>query len=123
MSGPTPFYNPTLAGKISKDAVRAARKFIMVANLLYSPGNATMEKYHYQHFVRLYNRRKQQTFKILDSAGYQRVTVKRSVDYRDAKAWCKQNLKHGAWVNNLYRFYFAYDDDAVLFKLMFSRGL
>jgi hypothetical protein len=81
-----------------------------------------MEKYHYQHFVRLYNRRKRQTFHTLDSAGYQRVIVGNSVDYRAAREWCKQNLKHGAWINNLYRFYFAYDNDAVLFRLMFSRG-
>lgn len=94
----------------------------MVERLLYSPGNAIMEKYHYQHFLRLYNRRKRQTFHTLDSAGYQCVNVGNSVDYREAKAWCKQNLKQGAWVNNMYRFYFAYDDDAVLFRLMFGRG-
>lgn len=122
MSGCTPFYNPKLAIKVSKAAIRAVRKLYMIESLLYSSGNAIMEKYHYQHFVRLYNRRKMQKFHMLDSAGYQRVTVGNSVDYRAAKAWCRTNLKHGAWVNNMYRFYFAYDDDAVLFRLMFGRG-
>jgi len=74
-----------------------------------------MEKAHYQHFVRLYNRKKRQRFDELKAAGYS--YVKTSNGYIAQRDWCNTNLKPGTWVSGHNYFWFAYDNDAVLFKM------
>jgi len=74
-----------------------------------------MDKVHYQHFLRLYNRRRFQKTSTLDNFGYQSVKIRSS--YKPAFAWCEQNLKPGSFVTTAGRFWFAYDADAVLFKM------
>lgn len=74
-----------------------------------------MEKAHYQHFVRLYNRKKRQRFHELNAAGYS--YVKTSNGFIAQRDWCKANLKPGTWISGHNYFWFAYDNDAVLFKM------
>lgn len=73
-----------------------------------------MEKIHYQHFTRLYNRKKYQTFGELAAAGYTRV---KTSGYHKQRDWCKANLKPGSFASSTNVFWFAYDSDAVLFKM------
>lgn len=75
----------------------------------------SMDKPHYQHFVRLYNRKKRQRFSDLKAAGY--ACVKLPDGWIKQRTWCEKNLKPGAWVNGHNYFWFAYDEDAVLFKM------
>lgn len=74
-----------------------------------------MYKVHYQHFLRLYNRKRFHKVSTLDEHGYQSVKVQGS--YKPAHTWCEQNLKPGSFVHLNTRFWFAYDADAVLFKM------
>jgi len=74
-----------------------------------------MDKVHYQHFLRLYNRKRFQTTSALDKLGYQSVKIQGS--HKPAAAWCEANLKPGSFVTVASRFWFAYDTDAVLFKM------
>ena len=74
-----------------------------------------MDKVHYQHFLRLYNRKRFQKTSALDKLGYQSVKIQGS--YKPAFAWCESNLKPGSFVTIASRFWFAYDEDAVLFKM------
>ncbi len=77
--------------------------------------DVSMEKVHYQHFVRLNNRKKNHSFSELDAAGYS--CVKLPDGWIKQRDWCKQNLKPGAFINGRNYFWFAYDCDAVLFKM------
>ena len=74
-----------------------------------------MDKVHYQHFLRLYNRKRLQKTSTLDKLGYPSVKIQGS--YKPAFAWCESNLKPGSFVTIASRFWFAYDEDAVLFKM------
>ena len=74
-----------------------------------------MEKVHYQHFIRLYNRKKRQRFNDINAAGYS--CVKLSDGWIKQRDWCTANLKPGAFINSHNYFWFAYDEDAVLFKM------
>lgn len=83
-------------------------------------GLVSMEKIHYQHFLRIYNRKRTQTVGTLVDAGYTKVKVSRYLGYLDARAWCSKNLKPGSWVSSTNTFCFAYDRDATLFSLRWS---
>jgi hypothetical protein len=74
-----------------------------------------MDKVHYQHFLRLYNRKRLQKTSTLDKLGYPSVKIQGS--YKPAFAWCEANLKPGSFVTVASRFWFAYAEDAVLFKM------
>ena len=74
-----------------------------------------MDKVHYQHFLRLYNRKRFQKTSALDKLGYRSVKIQGS--HKPAVAWCEANLKPGSFVTIASRFWFAYDEDAVLFKM------
>jgi hypothetical protein len=79
---------------------------------------ANMKKKHLQHFTRIPNRKKLHKATDITNAGYLMVTM---VDYvtneKAVRKWLQQNVKDGAWVNVFKNFYFANDQDAVLFKL------
>lgn len=84
-----------------------------------APWENQMEKVHYQHFLRLNNRRKTQKISNIDEAGY--TCVKLTVGWREQREWCKKNLKPGSYINLHTRFWFAYDRDATLFTLRWSQ--
>lgn len=80
--------------------------------------SATMKKKHLQHFTRIPNRKKLHKVSEITDAGYPTVVM---VDYfthdEAVIKWLQQNVKDGAWLNVFKNFYFANDQDAVLFKL------
>lgn len=117
-------YNHVTTTVITKDALRAVKKIKHhLRGILFDIETPTMEKYHYQHFVRIYNRRKKQRSQLLTDAGYPSVKLNSTGGYLDAMLWCKQNLRRGSWVNLHHRFWFAYDNDAVHFRLIHASGL
>ena len=78
-----------------------------------------MEKVHYQHFTRLYNRRRYQRVIDLEQNGYGNVKID-LFRASEGDEWCHQNLKPGSWIKVGSRFYFAYPQDLVVFKLTFG---
>lgn len=82
-------------------------------------GSLVMHKHHFQHFLRVYNRRKNHSGLYLSGLGYQKVNVEFSkVLY--ARNWCKDTLKHGSYLISINDFWFAYDRDATLFMMRWS---
>ena len=82
-------------------------------------GSLVMHKHHFQHFLRVYNRRKSHSGLYLSGLGYQKVNVEFSkVLY--ARNWCKDTLKHGSYLISINDFWFAYDRDATLFMMRWS---
>ena len=77
-----------------------------------------MTKVHYSHFLRVYNRRTQHRPEYITGLGYQKIRITRRADlHLDADLWCRDNLKAGSYVRKFGEFWFAYNDDAVLFKM------
>ncbi len=83
-------------------------------------GRVKMSKLHFQHFLRVYNRRTYHNPEYLTNLGYQHVKVSRRDGLNiDAIDWCEDHLKQGSWVHSHADFWFAHDTDAVLFKMSF----
>jgi hypothetical protein len=82
----------------------------------------TMQKKHYQHFTKAYNRRTKQKMSYLTGLGYTCVKVNMDLPRGaiEAKAYCKKYVKDGAWISNGNHFVFAYDKDVTLFALKFT---
>lgn len=80
---------------------------------------AYMQKVHYQHFLKLYNRKKYHRLSDLENAGYPVFKVD-VLDSVVAKEWCQQNLREGTWVRCMSRFAFAYESDAARFSLVWQ---
>jgi hypothetical protein len=82
----------------------------------------TMQKKHYQHFIKVYNRRTKQKMSHLSDLGYTCIRVNPAMKCaaRQAKAYCKKYIKDGAWISNGDHFIFAYDKDVTLFTLKFA---
>lgn len=117
-------YNHVTTANLTREAIRAAKKIKRhLRGILIDLEMSPMEKYHYQHFVRIYNRRKKQKAQLLTDAGYKFVTLGAEGGYLNAMRWCEQNLRRGSWVNLHHRFWFAYDNDAVHFRLIHASGL
>ena len=77
-----------------------------------------MTKVHYRHFLRVYNRRTQHRPEYITGLGYQKIRITRRADlHLEADRWCRDNLKAGSYVRKFGEFWFAYNDDAVLFKM------
>ena len=77
-----------------------------------------MTKVHYSHFLRVYNRRTQHRPEYITGLGYQKIRITRRADlHLDADQWCRDNPKAGSYVRKFGEFWFAYNDDAVLFKM------
>lgn len=75
-------------------------------------------KDHYKHFLRVYNRRTYHSSDYLTGLGYAHVKVSRRDGINiDAEHWCIDNLKLGSYIRNKGDFWFAYNEDAVLFKM------
>lgn len=86
----------------------------------------TMEcsKINYRHFLRINNRKKYQLSRHIDRAGYPCVTVRWQadiVDFKDCDRWLKENCKPGSYLSAPYGvnrvYWFAYDNDALMFRL------
>lgn len=77
-----------------------------------------MEKVHYQHFIKVPNRRRKQPVALLTELGYPCAKIS-SLSQTKAKHWCTKNLKPGSWINLNHRFYFAYDRDFTWFSMVF----
>ena len=77
-----------------------------------------MTRVHYRHFLRVYNRRTQHRPEYITGLGYQKIRITRRADlHLEADQWCRDNLKAGSYVRKFGEFWFAYNDDAVLFKM------
>lgn len=127
----TPVYNQSTTTTLTKTAqsvllpiIRRVMPTIIANDILgvqnmidldFAPWIMKMEKVHYQHFVRLNNRRKTQRISNLDAAGYTCVKLDRG--WNDPREWCNKNLKPGSYINLHTRFWFAYERDATLFML------
>lgn len=86
--------------------------------MIYEKGSVIMQKVHYQHFVRLPNRKKFHRFsEIVEKYKYTRVKIP-ALKYKDAMLWCEKNLKPGAYIQLNNHFVFAYEADAVWFGMV-----
>ena len=83
----------------------------------YWSNTAVMKKVHYQHFLKLYNRKKSHRLSDLEEAGYPVYKID-ILDSVEAKEWCQKNLREGTWVRCMQRFSFAYQSDAARFSLV-----
>jgi hypothetical protein len=81
-----------------------------------------MKKKHYQHFIKVYNRRTKQKMSHLTDLGYTcvRVNLEISCGAKEAKSYCEKYVKDGAWISNGNHFVFAYDKDVTMFTLKFA---
>jgi hypothetical protein len=80
-----------------------------------------MQKKHYQHFIKVYNRRRRQKMSYLTNLGYTCVKIEAPQNNGwDAEQHCKKYVKDGAWIRNHSQFLFAYDKDVTLFALRFA---
>jgi hypothetical protein len=82
-------------------------------------GRVLMNKVHYRHFVRVYNRRKYHRPEYITSLGYTHVRVRIS-DAIAVQRWCREILRAGSYVRSHNDFWFAYERDATLFTLRWS---
>lgn len=89
-----------------------------IGSIIYENGSVLMQKIHYQHFVRLPNRKKFHRFsEIVEKYKYTSVKIS-ALKYKDAKLWCEQNLKPGSYIQLNTHFVFAYESDAVWFGMV-----
>lgn len=122
----TPYYDPTLVNSMTQ----TARTLLVSLDVNSLYGNVLSNifiddlfdipftKTHYQHFVRLYNRKKYHSAEDITAAGYTSVKTKWTWDILpDETLWCEQNLKKGSFIIYSNRYYFAYESDATLFKM------
>lgn len=79
-------------------------------------GRVRMHKTHYNHFLRVYNRRTYHHPDYLTNLGYTKVRLSYSNTVAAAQ-WCRKTLKKGAYVCSSVDFWFAYERDAILFTL------
>ncbi len=79
-------------------------------------GRVVLHKEHFNHFLRVYNRRKHHHPDYLTNLGYTKI---RLGFYRtvDASEWCRETFRHGTYVRSSLDFWFAYNEDATLFSM------
>lgn len=82
-------------------------------------GRVILHKEHFNHFLRVYNRRKHHHPDYLTNLGYTRIRVGYS-DAIAANQWCRETFKRGTYVRSSSDFWFAYERDAMLFTLRWS---
>lgn len=82
-------------------------------------GRVKMEKIHYQHFLRVYNRRSSHHPEYLTSLGYQTARLP-IANVIEAIRWCRNTLKPGSYIRSSKDFWFANDRDYTLFVLKWS---
>ncbi len=123
----TPYYDPALINSVTQSARTMIASFDV--NSLYGHVisdvflddlfDIPFTKAHYQHFVRLYNRKKYHNAEDITAAGYTSVKTKWTWGdtIPDETVWCEQNLKKGSFIVHSREYYFAYESDATLFKM------
>jgi hypothetical protein len=79
-------------------------------------GRVRMYKSHFNHFLRVYNRRKYHHPDYLTNLGYKKSRVGFS-DAIAADQWCRKTFKTGTYVRSSADFWFAYERDYTLFML------
>ena len=81
-------------------------------------GRLKLNKDHYRYFLRIYNRRIHHHPEYITSLGYPHVRVSRRDSLNIvALDWCLDNLKPGTWIYNNSDFWFADQNDYVLFRM------
>lgn len=83
------------------------------------PGRVVLYKEHFNHFLRVYNRRKHHHPDYLTNLGYTRIRLGYSSAI-PASRWCRETFKCGSYVRSSADFWFAYERDATLFTLRWS---
>jgi hypothetical protein len=79
-------------------------------------GRVRMHKEHYNHFLRVYNRRKTHHPDYLTGLDYKKVRIGFS-NAIAADQWCRKTFKTGTYVRSSADFWFAYERDYTLFLL------
>jgi hypothetical protein len=82
-------------------------------------GRVRMYKEHYNHFLRVYNRRKTHHPDYLTNLGYNKARVSFS-NAIAADQWCRKTFKTGTYVRSSADFWFARDKDYTLFTLRWN---
>lgn len=82
-------------------------------------GRVVLYKEHFNHFLRVYNRRKHHHPDYLTNLGYTKIRLAYSKTI-DAARWCRETFKRGTYVRSSSDFWFAYERDAMLFTLRWS---
>lgn len=126
----TPLYNPSIASQITDYAQQYIVNFDINSLYSYSITPTTMiyveesavkfTKLNYHHFLRVNNRKRKHGLEELKAAGYSHVKTQwRWGDEKtdDYDSWIKDNCKPGSVVEYYNTFWFAYDSDALAFKM------
>lgn len=82
-------------------------------------GRVILHKEHFNHFLRVYNRRKHHHPDYLTNLGYTKIRLAYSKTIA-ASQWCRETFKRGTYVRSSSDFWFAYERDATLFRLRWS---
>lgn len=81
-------------------------------------GRVVFEKEHFNHFLRVYNRRWRHHPEYLTALGYPHVKLLvPSAEKYAADQWCSEVFKPGSWVRTYADFWFANKDDATMFAM------
>lgn len=84
-------------------------------------GRVKLTKDHYRYFLRVYNRRVYHHPEYLTSLGYTHTKLTRrddvDINATKAKVWCTDNLKQGSWICSHADFWFADQNDYILFTM------
>lgn len=103
--------------KIRKTMPEQIARELASVQSIYDPLYAEheMNKEQYQHFTRIYNRKKHQKISTLIDAGYKCYKV--SGGFIEPRKWCEKTFRPGSYIAHLNHFIFAYDQDYTLFVL------
>ena len=82
-------------------------------------GRVVFTKEHFNHFLRVYNRRKHHHPDYLTNLGYTKIRLGFYLTL-DANKWCRETFRHGTYVRSSVDFWFAYDEDATFFRLRWA---
>lgn len=84
-------------------------------------GRVLLNKNHYGHFLKIYNRRKYHHPEYITNLGYPHMKLSRRNDLaNNAEEWCSKKLKPGSYIYSSGDFWFAHDRDFMLFALRWS---
>jgi hypothetical protein len=101
----------------------AGQIFTMRGNYNWA-GRVVLYKAHFNHFLRVYNRRKHHHPEYITSLGYSHAKLTRrndlEINANNAEEWCRKTLKPGSWIYSSGDFWFAYEKDYTLFTLRWS---
>jgi hypothetical protein len=79
----------------------------------------SLQKEHFQHFLRVNNRKKYHKIGDIAALGYPMAKAN-ILHVSKAKQWCRDNLKPGSYVTAVNRFCFANKNDWLIFTMKWS---